>query len=64
MTVELYTAKEVAEKLRVKPRTVYRWLKSGRMRAITTPGGQHRIPGEELRQEWASRLINEPDTPA
>ena len=64
MAVELFTVKEVAEKLRVKPRTVYRWLKSGRMKAILTPGGQHRIPGEDLRQEWAARLVNEPETPA
>lgn len=59
MAVELFTVKEVAEKLRVKPRTVYRWLKSGRMTGIETPGGQHRIPGEELRREWASRLVSE-----
>ena len=64
MAVELYTVKEVAARLRVKPRTVYRWLKSGRMKGIETPGGQHRIPGEELRREWESRLENEPEQAA
>jgi len=60
VTVELFTVEEVAEKFRVKPRTVYRWLKSGRMKGIKTPGGQHRIPGEEVRREFESQVINEP----
>lgn len=64
MLVELFTVKEVAEKFRVKPRTVYRWLKSGRMQGIETPGGQHRIPGEEVRREFAKRVVNEPDPKA
>lgn len=59
-SVELYTVEEVAARFRVKSRTVYRWLKSGRMEGIRTPGGQHRIPGEEVRKEFERRVENEP----
>lgn len=64
IAVELYTVKEVAAKFRVKPRTVYRWLKSGRMPAIETPGGQWRITGEAVNAEFQSRVENEPETPS
>lgn len=62
-TVELFTVKEVAAKFRVKPRTVYRWLKAGRMSAITTPGGHLRISGEEVFQEFQRQVEDESDTP-
>lgn len=64
-SVELFTVEEVAARFRVRPRTVYRWLKAGRMAGIRTPGGQHRITGEAVRQEFESRVLNEPevDTP-
>lgn len=61
VTVELFTVEEVATRFRVKPRTVYRWIKSGRMPAIKTPGDQWRIPGEAVRQEFESQVINEPE---
>ena len=61
---ELLTVEEVAEAFKVKPRTVYRWLKSGRMYGIKTPGGQHRVPAESVRAEFESRLVNEPDPKA
>jgi excisionase family DNA binding protein len=54
------TVDEVADLFKVKPRTVYRWLKSGQMKGIKTPGGQHRIPAESVRAEFESRLV-EPD---
>lgn len=60
--VELFTVKEVADKFRVKPRTVYRWLKAGRMSAIPTPGGHLRIPGDQVMQEFERQTVNEPDT--
>lgn len=60
VSTELFTVEEVAEKFRVKPRTVYRWLKAGRMKGIRTPGNQHRIPGEEVRREFERQVINEP----
>lgn len=64
LVVELFTVKEVAAKFRVKPRTVYRWLKSEAMHGIETPGGQHRIPGEEVNRMFAERVVNEPDPKA
>ena len=60
-SVEMFTVEEVATRFRVKPRTVYRWLKSGRMQGIRTPGGQHRILGESVRAEFESRVLNEPE---
>ena len=60
-SVELFTVEEVADRFRVKTRTVYRWLKSKRMKGIRTPGGQWRISGEAVRAEFESRVVNEPD---
>lgn len=60
VAVEMFTVEEVAAKFRVRPRTVYRWLKEGRMAGIKTPGGQHRIPGEVVLREFESRVVNEP----
>lgn len=40
---KLYTPGEVAEELRVDPKTVTRWCKAGRLPYIKTPGGHHRI---------------------
>lgn len=31
--MELYTVKEVADKLRVKPVTVYKWIREGKLQA-------------------------------
>lgn len=55
----LLTVEEVADRFRVKPRTVYRWLKSGQIKGIRTPGGQHRITAEAVREEFERRVINE-----
>lgn len=35
---------QVAEKLRVHPRTVTNWAKSGRIQYVLTPGGHRRYP--------------------
>jgi len=34
----MLTVKEVAEKLRVKPLTVYRWIKAGKLDALKIDG--------------------------
>lgn len=60
-SVELFTVEEVASRFRVKTRTVYRWLKSERMKGIRTPGGQWRITGEAVREEFERRVVNEPE---
>ena len=61
---ELLTVAEVAHLFKVEARTVYRWIKTERLRAIKTPGGQHRVPAGEVRREWESRVINEPEAAA
>lgn len=40
---ELMTPAEVARAFRVSPKTVNRWVKTGRLRRITTLGGHSRI---------------------
>ncbi len=37
------TAKELALELRVLPKTVYRWIADGKLKAVKTPGGGYRI---------------------
>lgn len=44
------TTGEVARLLGVTPLTVWRWCKSGKMKAIRTAGGQYRIPAEEVKK--------------
>lgn len=40
---KLLTSGEVAELMRVDPKTVTRWAKDGRIPAIKTPGGRPRF---------------------
>ena len=61
VTTELFTVEEVAARFRVRPRTVYRWLRAGRMESIRTPGGQYRIPGQAVFRELESRVIEDPE---
>lgn len=53
--IELYSVAEVARKLQVSDETIYRWLKSGNLKAVKI-GGQWRIKESELR-----RLLGELD---
>jgi len=48
MSLDLFTPKEVAEMFKVDTKTVYRWVKSGRLKAIVLPGGTLRITKEEI----------------
>ena len=46
---ELFRLDEVAAILNMKStRTVYEWIRRGKIRYIRTPGGQRRIPRKEL----------------
>ena len=45
----LLTAPEVAVLFRVDTKTVTRWVGSGRLTSIRTPGGQHRFREAEIR---------------
>lgn len=44
---------EVAELMRVDPKTVTRWAKAGRMESVRTPGGHHRF-----RESLVRRLLD------
>jgi excisionase family DNA binding protein len=45
----LLTPAEVASMFRVDPKTVARWAKAGKLRAIRTPGGHRRYRAAEVR---------------
>ncbi len=49
MQKEFYTAKELAEKLRVNVMTIYRYIKSGKLRAYKF-GKEFRIDKKEFHQ--------------
>lgn len=55
----LLTPSEVAEMFRVNPKTVTRWARTGRLRAIKTIGGHRRYRLSEVRK--AVEAANEPD---
>lgn len=46
--MEILTAKEVADRLKVHLMTVYRWISSGRIEVSRLPGGGLRIDAKEL----------------
>ena len=46
--VEILTANEVANRLKVHLMTVYRWISTGRLEASRLPGGGLRIDAKEL----------------
>lgn len=45
----LLTPREVAGLLRVDPKTVTRWARSGKLASIRTPGGHRRYSESEVR---------------
>jgi excisionase family DNA binding protein len=45
----LLTPAEVAEMLRVDPKTVTRWAQGGKLSSIRTPGGHRRYSESEVR---------------
>lgn len=51
----LLTVAEVAERLRLKPETVRRWLRSGRLRGISL-GSDH--AGWRVRESEIERLLS------
>ncbi|MBV2364696.1 helix-turn-helix domain-containing protein [Streptomonospora nanhaiensis] len=44
----LYTTTEVARLFRVDPKTVTRWVRTGQLRALRTPGGHARILADDV----------------
>ncbi len=55
MEKDFFTIPEAAEFCSVGRTTMWRWVKSGKVKAATTPGGQHRIAKPDL-QFLLSRL--------
>ena len=45
---KLYTINEAAGYLKITRKTLYKWRKAGKIKAMRTPGGQVRITLEEL----------------
>jgi excisionase family DNA binding protein len=41
---KMYTPSQTGALFNVDPRTVGRWIKTGRLKAVKTPGGTNRIP--------------------
>lgn len=44
----LYRVPEAARRLSISTPTLKLWIRSGKVRSITTPGGHHRIPQGEI----------------
>jgi excisionase family DNA binding protein len=59
----LLTVRETADRLRVNPETVRRWLRAGRLKGILMGGdrGGYRIPASELERLTQSGLRQNPD---
>jgi excisionase family DNA binding protein len=55
----LLTPSEVAEMFRVNPKTVTRWARTGRLRAMKTIGGHRRYRLSEVRK--AVEAANQPE---
>lgn len=45
---EIFTASEAAKELHVKPKTIYAWIKAGKLGTLKLPGGDYRILREHL----------------
>lgn len=50
---DLLTVRQVADRLRVDPATVRRWIASGRLGSYRTLGGHLRVSEAELQQRMA-----------
>jgi excisionase family DNA binding protein len=46
---KMMTPGEVARLVRVDPKTVSRWARTGKLTAYHTPGGHHRFRAEDVR---------------
>lgn len=59
---DLWKPKEVADRLKVKSRTIYAWILSGKLDAIRTPGGQLRIPASEVKRLLSNGAVDAEET--
>ena len=60
--IRFYTVKEVAEKLKVKPNTVYQWLRRGKLKYWKI-GGAIRISSNTLNKFGNSNTEDKPNPP-
>ena len=58
--VRIYSALEVADICGVVNQTAINWIKSGFLKAFTTPGGQYRVYAEDLRAFLSARGMRVP----
>ncbi|MHC4859748.1 MAG: excisionase family DNA-binding protein [Planctomycetota bacterium] len=56
MTEVLLSTGQAARLCSVTSEAVLRWIKSGRLRALRTPGGHHRIPKAELERHQGLKV--------
>ena len=56
----LLTPSEVAEWLRVNPKTVTRWARAGKIPAIRTLGGHRRFRASDIRRCLAQNNYEDP----
>jgi putative resolvase len=54
--IRFYTVKEVCEVLKIKPLTVYRWLKAGKLKAVKI-GKSYRVEQSEF-EKFISKKSN------
>lgn len=53
---ELMTTRELADRYRVDPRTVHRWIRSGKIKGTRTLGGHHRFYKDEVEASIAAQI--------
>jgi len=58
--VQHYSAKQVAELLKVHPRTVSRWIHQGQLPAVRL-GNRYRVSQKDLKSFLANRRTNRVD---
>ena len=46
--MQTFTSGQIATLCNVNPRTVLRWITSGKLKAFRLPGGNHRVPADEF----------------
>ena len=59
--VRIFSALEVANICGVVNQTAINWIKSGHLKAFTTPGGQYRIYADDLHDFLSSRKMRIPE---
>jgi len=61
---KFYRASEAADRFGVDRRTINRWVKSGKIKAIVTPGGHSRIFSSELNDDIKKNIKFKPTSKA